>query len=961
MIVPRVLFLGDPSAAIPYVGIAKKLARECYRLKIANRVYQLGAGIKIRVENRFPIVGELGRASKVWIEAKAGLHGFQFIYSGEIADYRTGAVTLAMQGSAVWVPLSRIEYKNGVWTLPDWSVAVPKATGSTVEVCPGKTELDSDVHQIQKVDSLVQVNLVPEPSFRLYSDVSKPPVCQVVTAWNATEGEIHGLGAFAGTYYIGSLTDIGYDMHPSPVRSTKPKMRAPESDWPDNSGAQIVTSEAYGSRRFLVLVDGSGTFHCWPDQYDTYEDLTPSGTPYVAQSYRVNVPAGQVKTAQPPYPEWAHQFPSGFARRDSDFPHPDMVSSEPRYVWRYSPDGKKVVGHLLNREDTVYTVRAMDYGTIISAPYDLMTMQTDVSAYDGGATTWHDVVHDVPGWAEFSLDIAITGEALDDFEFSITLLRHEVAGDRYPIAVGYVGPCYLGWESRGVEVSPGDLVMLDMRVYTGPDTEQQIEDMAGVFTGVHSDSTNQVIVAVYNIDTDTDVMTFTMRDVPDGHYINRFAPDSMSEYEYWAKFLHIDLSTLSFVIRAEYDSLTKGGAYYSFTTNDGTLGSGVQRWMEEEVGIRAIVYGKLVHEERNGGEFGALDKLDTGVVEGYTKLALDKKGCRRIYNSRIGLWSAADLLSSFCYLMAKYLPTNAQPDPLYDKNDPCASWTDHWGVTRTTTLSFIGEVAPAVRGELPGTLTDINSAYTTEYWDTYIVPKAWEIYTTTQAMRVAGDTLPNRNNSSAYRHAQSVYRAVVFQSSDINLKSWSSSTINHHVDDYAIGKEAYGCMWEMVASNDARFALQVSWDGYYSLWIYDRYVADKVPHATFHIATTSQKPMVRTEIALTHLSVSDSQYSKANKPSASQFKFTNTGFISHILSDTQLQHAELYGTAYETAPAMLHDPEVSVADTGYTYYYTTKQDVKVDGLLYGSSGYFYSYAHNIANPVLVGSAYFIDY
>jgi hypothetical protein len=66
------LFLGDPAAATPWVGIAKKLARACYDLKIASKLYKLGSGVTIRVENIFPLGGTLAGISKVWIEASIG-------------------------------------------------------------------------------------------------------------------------------------------------------------------------------------------------------------------------------------------------------------------------------------------------------------------------------------------------------------------------------------------------------------------------------------------------------------------------------------------------------------------------------------------------------------------------------------------------------------------------------------------------------------------------------------------------------------------------------------------------------------------------------------------------------------------------------------------------------------------------------------------------------------------------
>lgn len=68
MIHPRVLFTGDPAAATPWVGIAKKLARACYNLKIVSKVYQLESDVKITVRNLFPIAGKLGGICKVLIE-----------------------------------------------------------------------------------------------------------------------------------------------------------------------------------------------------------------------------------------------------------------------------------------------------------------------------------------------------------------------------------------------------------------------------------------------------------------------------------------------------------------------------------------------------------------------------------------------------------------------------------------------------------------------------------------------------------------------------------------------------------------------------------------------------------------------------------------------------------------------------------------------------------------------------
>lgn len=84
MIHPRVLFIGDPAAAAPYVGIAKKLARQTFNARIRSKTYKLGDAT-IRVENTLPAketFGEgyqqmFGGICKVWIQA--GDDGFGFI------------------------------------------------------------------------------------------------------------------------------------------------------------------------------------------------------------------------------------------------------------------------------------------------------------------------------------------------------------------------------------------------------------------------------------------------------------------------------------------------------------------------------------------------------------------------------------------------------------------------------------------------------------------------------------------------------------------------------------------------------------------------------------------------------------------------------------------------------------------------------------------------------------------
>lgn len=69
MIFPRVLFLGDPAAATPWVGLAKKLAREAYRDRIVQKTWKISESVQIRVVNYFPLDFSDHGICKVWVAA----------------------------------------------------------------------------------------------------------------------------------------------------------------------------------------------------------------------------------------------------------------------------------------------------------------------------------------------------------------------------------------------------------------------------------------------------------------------------------------------------------------------------------------------------------------------------------------------------------------------------------------------------------------------------------------------------------------------------------------------------------------------------------------------------------------------------------------------------------------------------------------------------------------------------
>lgn len=74
MIDPHIIIQGDPKAGVPYVGLAKKFARQTHKAKIANKTWRVAADVVIRVENFFSGVGGF---SKVWISGYSTEHNYE--------------------------------------------------------------------------------------------------------------------------------------------------------------------------------------------------------------------------------------------------------------------------------------------------------------------------------------------------------------------------------------------------------------------------------------------------------------------------------------------------------------------------------------------------------------------------------------------------------------------------------------------------------------------------------------------------------------------------------------------------------------------------------------------------------------------------------------------------------------------------------------------------------------------
>lgn len=587
MISPRFFFLGDPVQAAKYVGVAKKLAVNAFKSGVLSKVWRLGEGVSVRVTNNLQ-----AKICKVWIEAGSEALWYQFITTGP--DRET--LGDSFKGSAVAVKCPVLKEGQPV----DWETVKPLPTGSTLEELPNGTLPGTSNAEIQRIKGMVQIELATEPSYYLFDARNDPfRYQQLLYSWASRPGMIYNAGALSPTPTFG-FGDKTYDLSPTTMNGKRFRRHEPNTDWPHDAAIVRVVSEEFGDRTFIVMVDASQRFYCFPRQHTTDEGLA---SPYAVQNQHVNIPDDQVQSIDPPFPAWVH-LPVG-NRRDTDYPE-EVNSGEPRYVWRFHPQGTKVVGLVLNRE----TFAGDLWGEKVESPIN--NVSAIIESWSFSAETIHGVDYtglpknDLPGYVEFSLDIMITGLERNEFTFGLTLLQDQISDDsHYWIAADYLSPVVNGWASYGISASPGDLIAMELEVRRGPIShlwwfmESSLERPDRYF--------RQVWVKVIHAGTATVLRHFLILDQQDDALHLSAYVDTPDQWVLSGSLVGIDLSKLSFTYQARRKRFFVDDEDYY--TNGTTFGMR-QRRIEEEAGIRLYVFNQLMKEVRAGENFSLWSTLD---------------------------------------------------------------------------------------------------------------------------------------------------------------------------------------------------------------------------------------------------------------------------------------------------------------------------------------------------------------
>ncbi len=384
MLHPRVLFLGDPAAAAPYVGLAKKLARETFASRIRNKTYTVGSAT-IRVENTLSAKEAFGQGfeqtfggiSKVWIQAGGSDVVYQWI------------------GSGPYLYLDVPDTLNPSGYLPRGYGTCLQPKGANFLTRPLYSNIEEDTETPQRwaffyswyreVSNQIQLKVRPahQPDgMGVHQWFPLVGNDWLLTTW-AQSHPCSGIGSY-GFYEAGYAIDVTYDYPPVLFRSSVGRFYSIPANWWRSGCTQIFNNQTY-----LIFTDVDSLFYA--------VSLSDTAT---------------IKTAAAPWPYGISLPPVG---EGSGMDH-DLAQREIIPAWRFNHTGTRAACIVAQRQE------AWSDGTYTS------------SLYDGTGTYQWDIQHDAPALVEVDL-------VIDDgpFAFSVTLRQsqHSLTQAFIPAAVDY--------------------------------------------------------------------------------------------------------------------------------------------------------------------------------------------------------------------------------------------------------------------------------------------------------------------------------------------------------------------------------------------------------------------------------------------------------------------------------------------------------------------------------------------
>lgn len=662
MIHPRVLFIGDPAAAAPYVGIAKKLARQTFNARIRSKTYKLGDAT-IRVENTLPAketFGEgyqqmFGGICKVWIQAGKAELVYQFGCTTPTVTYvgdpeNTGYFPSWLYTSNLYCVPPNITDK------PDKKIRVD-AYGSAIEY-PGeqggwkyraapmplvdwiKFNRKGINHQIQGVNEPVFWQFEPDEVIATLPEDKK---------YTPTDGRVYtffvqnGRQLFSGMSLnsaTNTVSDQLYDERGTLMgkgRVSPRSTRSPDSDWYQTSGL-IKTSKGL----YEFGIDASNVFRIWfLPKTDYSVDYTIAEYEY--QSFVFNVTDPTVVQIILPensvVPEM--QFRE-FYRLNDGLSAGSGINPTPRYHWKVRHDGKKIAA-IINIREPMVDVPTFKRWIIAHDLYagDPTLLQTDFgAAYRtiGAADTFIEckekdqaINKERTAIVVYSIDLQ---EATDEsFSVSITLDSvSPVYENQMPFSVGFAEPH--AWTNGVVD---GDLLAAYMSLSRDETMKFLAEYSWGGENIIYGN--HKAVVTIENVTSSAVLHQFC---VSDSDFNSTLSIADEPKERFIAKFQYMNLSTLSFSINLRHEE-----RYLSDDIKEvGASNDWYQGLLTHSGGIIVYAYGGVIEDTTSDFLKGKLNAITPHVY------ALDSEYLTNYYY--VAQQDTTDMLSPEWWLADLY-------------------------------------------------------------------------------------------------------------------------------------------------------------------------------------------------------------------------------------------------------------------------------------------------------------------
>jgi len=421
----RVIYTGDPLAGAAWRALARQLARALEASGRRSAVYTIPDG-SIRIER-------YGFGCKVWIEAGNAPLLYQF-YGTEAAMLKT---VEDVYTPGRYIPLGNWTGVRFVQQADQTIKFVPSPLVSSLRVsAEERWPFDPDPYSPESHLPIAPAHQPDGAGISVWRD-PKRPTFWIGTTW-AESGPAFAAYRISGAGpQLPRLADTGFDFAPMLYRGLKGRPQTPDTDWYRGACLHTAESAQYGPRLFIISVDVTHRFHCYPAGAQG-ERLTAD------PANKANVPAELAKTALAPFPAWV--TPTDIGRNSALTAAQQFNVMQPK--WVFAPSGTKAAIIHFQRD----AAWADAYFT--SSRYT-----------DAGVKAW-DLREDWPGLIEVGFTISITGPAPKDFTFAVTLLQalHAKDDGRGYLAAGYAGQAFPDLPGGVVW---DDLLVLEHRYFMG--------------------------------------------------------------------------------------------------------------------------------------------------------------------------------------------------------------------------------------------------------------------------------------------------------------------------------------------------------------------------------------------------------------------------------------------------------------------------------------------------------------